>query len=97
MSRIVPDPPSDAGARLRALGFAAGAFSSQVDSLGDSENATKEKFGAYLMSECEWDMHQMAAPIRALIRLRRPQEAQFFVATALRIRAAKSGDTDAHS
>jgi hypothetical protein len=68
-----------------------------VDSLGDSENATKEKFGAYPMSECEWDMHQMAAPVRALVRLRRPQEARSFADTALRITAAKSGDKDARS
>jgi hypothetical protein len=95
--RIVTDPPSDAGARLRALGFAARAFSSQVASLGDSENATKKKSGAYLMSECELDMHQTAAPVRALVRLRRPQEAQSFADTGLSIMAAKCGDRDAPS
>jgi len=39
------------------LHFWARAFSSQVESLGDSENATKYRFGARPVNECERGAH----------------------------------------
>jgi hypothetical protein len=40
--------------RLKNL---AGAFSSQVESLGGSENATKQRFSAYPVNEREKETH----------------------------------------
>jgi hypothetical protein len=41
---------------MRLKNFA-GAFSSQVESLGGSENATKQRFSAYPVNEREKETH----------------------------------------
>jgi hypothetical protein len=42
--------------KMRLKNFA-GAFSSQVESLGGSENATKQRFSAYPVNERERETH----------------------------------------